>query len=247
MPRTPYDADFYKVHPTTCDPDDLWGQVRRTVGGKPVDEGQIQRIEAAVVAGLDLRPDDVLLDLCCGNGALSERFFARCRGGLGVDFSPPLIATAVRRNTRADVTYVLGDVERWVLTADEPTRYTVALCYGSFSYLAPTSAALVLCTLAERFTGLRAVFLGNLPDRARAAALFSRRAPELGEELRHDTQFGVMRTEAELAALAADAGFDAAFRHMPPEFYASAARYDAVLTPRPRRAPSPCTSPCSSV
>ena len=30
--------------------------------------------------GLDLRPRDVLLDLCCGNGAIIDPIFARCRG-----------------------------------------------------------------------------------------------------------------------------------------------------------------------
>jgi hypothetical protein len=36
----------------------------------------------AIGLGLDIGPHDVLLDLCCGNGAITDPVFARCRGGL---------------------------------------------------------------------------------------------------------------------------------------------------------------------
>jgi hypothetical protein len=47
--------------------------VRRTVGGKPVDEEQIGLIVGAIRQALACRPADVVLDLACGDGALSER------------------------------------------------------------------------------------------------------------------------------------------------------------------------------
>ena len=80
----PSGGDFYKHHPKTCDPEDFWGQVMRTVEGKAVDQAQIDMIVATVVRELELSGDDLLLDLCCGNGALTTHFFSRCRGGLGV-------------------------------------------------------------------------------------------------------------------------------------------------------------------
>lgn len=78
-------------------PEDFWVQVKRTVKGQPVSQDQIDMIVSAMTAALDLSPDDILLDLGCGNGALTTYFFHRCRGGLGVDFSEFLISVA-RRN-----------------------------------------------------------------------------------------------------------------------------------------------------
>lgn len=72
---------FYKEHPKTCARDDFWSQVKRTVNGKPVSQDQIEMIVDAVISGLSLGMDDRLLDLCCGNGALTRYFFARCSGG----------------------------------------------------------------------------------------------------------------------------------------------------------------------
>lgn len=230
MSRVPYDADFYKKHPLTCDPDDLWGQVRRTVNGRPVSEAQIQAIVDAVRAGLDLQPNDVLLDLCCGNGALSDRVFSLCAGGVGVDFSPPLIETALARfAVPGQREYVLDSADVWVEAAPGAERFTVALCYGSFSYLDEGAARRLLYGLATRFPSVRRVFLGNLPDLLRREALVGGRPWAPGDERRHDTQFGIMRSEAELAALAAACGWRAELRRMPEGFYGAGLRYDAVL------------------
>lgn len=230
MSRVPYDADFYKKHPLTCDPDDLWGQVRRTVNGRPVSEAQIQAIVDAVRAGLELQPNDVLLDLCCGNGALSDRVFSLCAGGVGVDFSPPLIETAHARFEVPGVReYVLDTVDHWVVHAAQPERFTVALCYGSFSYLDAVAAEVVLRSLWARFSGIHRLFIGNLPDLESREQLVGGRPWAPGDEHRHDTQFGIMRSRAGFGALAASCGWDAEFRSMGAGFFAAGLRYDAVL------------------
>src|SRR5262245_37058383 len=98
----PADSSHYlfKHHPETCDPDDIWGQVKRTVGGQPVSAQQISLIVDAIRSGLALAPDDTLLDLCCGNGALTTHLFEVCSGGLGVDYSGFLIEVAKARFMR---------------------------------------------------------------------------------------------------------------------------------------------------
>ena len=73
-------GEFYKEYPKLCAPDDYWGQVKRTINGVPVGQDQIDLILRAIVDGLDLQASDSLLDLCCGNGALSRLLFDRCAG-----------------------------------------------------------------------------------------------------------------------------------------------------------------------
>jgi hypothetical protein len=87
------ESDF-KEYPKTLAPTDFWGQVKRTVNGQAVSEEQIQMILALIRRELQLDKDDRLLDLACGNGALSQYLFADCREFLGVDFSEVLIDVA---------------------------------------------------------------------------------------------------------------------------------------------------------
>ena len=73
---------------------DFWGQIRRTVRGIPVDETQIELIVETIDTALNLNSNDTVLDLCCGNGALSSRISQKISGLIGVDSSEYLISIA---------------------------------------------------------------------------------------------------------------------------------------------------------
>lgn len=223
---------FYQEFPKTCAPDDFWGQVRRTVNGKPVGEEQIAMIVEAVCNGLELELSDLLIDLCCGNGALSTRIFARCAGGTGVDFSAVLIDVA-RHNFHQPgrEVYLLEDVDRFVAQCGAPDRFTRALCYGSFQYLPGATAHSVLRGLRTRFTGLQRVFLGNLPDRERIGRFFGDVPVPDGVADDPGSPVGIWRSQAQFARLAQVTGWQVHFRQMPSDYYAAHYRYDAVLTP----------------
>ena len=101
-PESPADwpKSDYKHYPKTLAPDDLWGQVRRTIHGKPVSEEQIAMIVAAIRERLALAPDDVLLDLACGNGALGSYLVDACASMFGVGTSSN--ASTMSPSTRPD-------------------------------------------------------------------------------------------------------------------------------------------------
>src|SRR4051794_1897120 len=169
----------YDQHARTRPRNDVWGQVRRTVRGLPVGPEQIEMIVTAIRGKLELQPDDVLLDLACGNGALSVRLHEHCRASLGVDISPYMIEVARERFETDPHRFVTGDVRSYAENEPDALRFTKALCYGSLSYVPDPDVAALFATLRSRFTNVGRVMLGNLPDPANAALFFSRRAPEL--------------------------------------------------------------------
>jgi hypothetical protein len=226
---------FYKEFPKTCVADDFWGQVRRTVNGKPVGEEQIAMIVDAVRAGLDLNATDCLLDLCCGNGALTTRIFAHCRGGLGVDFAGVLIEVAqVNFSRPGRDEYLLEDVEAFVNSSVDTERFTKGLCYGSFQYLPESKARAVLSGLRVRFPGISRMFIGNLPDRERISSFYRDVGIPEGRTDDPGSPVGIWRTQSQFADLAHSTGWDAEFRQMPAAYYAAHYRFDAVLIPADR-------------
>ncbi|MEZ6014264.1 MAG: class I SAM-dependent methyltransferase [Planctomycetota bacterium] len=222
----------YLTHPQTCAADDYWGQVRRTVNGQPLPQRQIDLIVDAMAEALDLGAQDRLLDLCCGNGALTTYWFARCAGGLGVDFSPYLVDIARQRFSH-------GPHERYhiesVLTfAQGPQPYGAfdkAVCYGSLQYLRRSDVAALLRGLRRAQPTLQRLVLGNVPDRDLVAA-FARPGVDVPLD-DPESAIGCWWGAADLRAVAEDAGWDLQVRRMPSEFYSAHYRFDAVLTPRP--------------
>jgi SAM-dependent methyltransferase len=221
---------LYESHARSCDPNDFQGQVMRNPHGKSAGPDQVAMIIDAIGKGLDIRPDDVLLDLCCGNGAITDPVFARCRGGLGVDFTPYLIEVAKTNFERSpDRLYLQADALEFVETTNDTKRFTKAFCYGAFQCLPESTAIGVIAALRRRFPNLQRMFIGNLPDLDRVGKFFEQDIPSPDELKRHDTLFGIWRTEQEVAKLAAGCGWRAEFSRMHSPFYAAHYRFDATL------------------
>ena len=222
---------FYKEHPKTCSPDDFWGQVKRTVDGVPVSQDQIDLIVNAVVAGLELKQEDTLLDLCCGNGALSNLLFKHCKGGVGVDFSEYLISIADKHfSVPPDQTYILQDVVEFCEHPIAPHRFSKMLCYGSFPFIEHERAEALLRLLKSNFPSLKRVFIGNCADKELMAEFFGDRSIEPGIEDDPDSPIGIWRTQDEFVSLANSCGWKAAIHKMPGQYYAAHYRYDVILT-----------------
>lgn len=220
----------YDSHARTRPRDDVWGQVRRTVGGRPYPAEQIDMIAEAILLHLDLRPDDVLLDLGCGNGALGAVLHPFCAASLGVDESDYLVGVATERFAAPDRRFTVGDAARFCETAADAGRYTKALCYGSLSYFEDDAVARMLAGLHARFRSVTHVLLGNLPDPARVGRF---QAPGVSLPLREArSDLGIWRGAAEIAGLAGP-GWSVTTSVMPPSFLAAHYRYDALLVRAP--------------
>jgi cyclopropane fatty-acyl-phospholipid synthase-like methyltransferase len=220
----------YDEYSRTRAPDDFWGQVRRTVNGRPVSDDQIKMIVDTIISSLNLKPDDTLLDIACGNGALSHLLFDSCPDYLGVDLSEYLISVA-KANFEAlpHYQFMQQGAAEYVRAELRAERFSKVLCYGSFSYFSEADAAEVLCTLFEKFGNVRSVFIGNLPDKDRAAE-FYKKQPDVKELADCCSQIGIWRTRNEFSQLANEAGWQVKFLTMPDGFFSSYYRYDALLS-----------------
>ena len=227
-----FKSDYiHKEYPKTCAPDDFWGQVKRTVKGVAVSQIQIDMIIGAIREGLRLSQEDFLLDIGCGNGALSRYFFNDCGQFFGVDFSKYLISVA-KANFEKPPFYVFKEIDAvkyvdWELEAD---RFTKALCYGCLPYLSFMEAEYILRRLSERFSQIKTIYIGNLPDKERAH-LFYEDATDLSGVLDDNTSpIGIWRSKQEMAKLVHATGWRVRFHNMPDDFYAAHYRYDAILS-----------------
>jgi SAM-dependent methyltransferase len=221
---------FYKEHPKKCDPEDFWGQVKRTVNGVPVSQDQINLIVNAILEGLELNKNDTLLDLCCGNGALSTLIFKNCKGGIGVDFSEYLISVACKNFEKLPhVKYLLKDVVDFCENPIDANKFTKVLCYGSFSYIESQRAEKLLVLLKSNFPNLKRVFIGNLPDKDLLHDFIRNNNFIPGTENDPESPIGIWRSKTEFLELASRSGWETIFHKMPDRFYAAHYRYDIIL------------------
>jgi SAM-dependent methyltransferase len=226
-----YPKSDYKEYPKTLARTDFWGQVRRTQYGQRISEDDVRSMVVAIRRALELRRTDIVLDLACGNGALSSRLFGDCAGWVGVDSSEYLIEIAQENFERLpDFKFEVGDICEYVNTVPAPDRFTCGLCYGSFSYLAASAGRELLQTLSDRFARLDRLFVGNIPDKGRASLFYPEGKDYAAEISDHTAQIGVWWSEEEFRNLAEESGWSIDFSRMPPQVFNAKYRYDALLT-----------------
>ena len=219
----------YKEYPKTLSKDDLWGQVRRTVYGRPVPEAQIQMMVDAIRAGLHLTPATTLLDIGCGNAALTARLFPHCGQIVGVDSSEFLITVANELFGGFGHEFVCMEAGQYVLEEKAPLRFSAALCFGVFAYLSDHQATQMLSCIFERFSNVRSFFIGSIPDSESASRYFGEAEIPRAQLEHHQSQIGVWRSRGKLSAMATETGWNARIQEYLPEFYQSHYRYNAIL------------------
>lgn len=221
---------IHKEFPKTCTPDDFFGQVKRTVNGKPVSQEQIDMIIQSISGGLELNDRDRVFDLGCGNGALSVLMFDQIGSYHGVDFSEFMIGVANKNFSREGFTFEVGEASAYLENVAVDGIYTKALCYGAFSYFEKHSAEKILCLMREKFPNITHFYIGNIPDKERAASFFYDDIDY--SELINDTQsaIGIWWSKDDFKSLANKAGWKTEFVHMPESFYAAHYRYDVILS-----------------
>lgn len=228
---TTMDSDYiYKELPKTKPRDDFWGQVSRSVHGKPVAQEQIDMIVKAVKEGLAFSHNDVLLDIACGNGALAAYFFADISEYYGVDHSDYLIGVAKEYFEKPpNIVFEAIDAASYIYKELNPGRFRKCLCYGSFAYFSFEDAERILKGLSERFSNIQTVYIGNLPDKERAHLFYpdGKDYSQLLEDRK--SPIGIWRSRDEFVGLAHKTGWDIDFRMMPKEFFNAHYRYDVIL------------------
>ena len=216
-----------KKYPETESRSDFWKQVKRTVHGVPVSQEQIDMIVAAVRAALSFSSDDILLDLGCANGALSNYFFSDIYQLHGVDLSKYLIGIAKEFFEKPPhLCFSEENIVSYVVNEPIPERFTKCLCYGTSHFLAEEDIKQVLELVYLRFTNISTIFIGNSPDREKANLFFSDKVDNHSLE-RHDTSLGTWRTKDHLASLTGKWKIE--FRNMPKDYHSSYYRFDAIL------------------
>lgn len=228
-------ALVYEKHAQGVRETEFWKQVRRTTNGEPFPEEQIDLIVQRCRSLLNVEEDDVFLDLCCGNGALTALVFEGCARGVCVDAAATLIKVAQTHFSRPGFEYVEADVVAWAETAPDVIGATKALLYGSVNFLPPTRTPALLKALADRFPTLDRLLVGNIADRDRLHDFFSPETYSEGVEDDPASPIGYWWSKDAFADMAVGAGWRMTAHAPPTTFIASHYRFDALLERAPRQ------------
>lgn len=227
--------DWWNRAPLEVGPRDFQRQVLRTVGGEPVGPDDDRRVAETVAATLGLEPDDLLLDLCCGNGLITARLAPLCRRVVALDYSQPLIDVARAEFAADTITYGCAAAEEVTaaMLGGEPVD-AVSMVSALQFFDGDRLGAALDAVLPLGSPRLR-ILLTDVPDLRRIGDFYDtpdkraareRRLSEGTEQLLH------WWDPAELMAIAASHGLESRVLAQPDDLADAWFRYD-ILMARP--------------
>lgn len=128
-----------------------------------------EKIASDIIDKVQFEKEDVVLDLCCGNGALAKLISHWCKEIHGVDHSELLIDAAKKLSSKENITNLhlnLSDVfEIDKIFSDD--FFDKSYCYFSFQYFNKRKRELLLEKLSRVTKRKGWIFLGDIPDKTR--------------------------------------------------------------------------------
>jgi SAM-dependent methyltransferase len=211
-------------HAGTVSEDTLFQQVGRTVNGEPIAPQDFAATIAQIEQALQLGPDDVLFEYCCGNGLVTHELARRVRHVVGVDFMEHLVEAARRFRAAPNIRYHVGDalqpIAPW-LDGAVPDRFLMASALQHFEPAGLDTILANLCAVAK--PGTFRFLLTGIPDDARKWNFYDtaeRRARHEANVAAGDVLndgLGRWWTQAEIAAIAQRHGLHAEVSPEPTE------------------------------
>ncbi len=210
---------------------DYWRQVKRTVNGDPVKEIDIKRIITKINKSLNLKTSDNLLDIGCGNGALTNLLKNKVSSIKGIDPSQYMIEIANKNFSSDSITFLVASALESIKIIEDNNDFNKILFYGSFSYLEMNEAKIILQELYEILEYGSKIFIGNIPNFEFHDEFFSKYTdPIIPPVKSHKSSIGIWYSPSELKEICSKLGWKASTTVMPKEFYASNYRFDLTLS-----------------
>ena len=128
-------------------------------------EVDLLKIQKHVCLLLDLKPNDDLLDLCCGNGLLTNRLTPYCKSIIGIDFSTELIKSANKMYQKKNLNFIEGDIAN--LSHLTNTKFDKILLYFSFQYFNSKQGSFVVSEMKKLLKPGGLILIGDIPDKAK--------------------------------------------------------------------------------
>jgi 2-polyprenyl-3-methyl-5-hydroxy-6-metoxy-1,4-benzoquinol methylase len=135
-------------------------QVSRLISGILHPDELMDKIANKIANQIQLKPNDVLLDVCCGNGILTRKLALKCNSVIAIDFSEVLIKNA-QRTESSNITWICEDASNFKLSQ----QFDKIVLYFSFQYFESNQQALkVIESLKLHLKPDGILLIGDIPD-----------------------------------------------------------------------------------
>lgn len=155
---------FYNQRVNQLHKNELLKQVGHSINGQAINADDYRQIIGDIADGLHLKPDDVLLDLCCGNGVITQAFANHCAHITGIDLSDKMIELATNNYQYKNVKFINGDIVNLARYCTD-VQFSKVMMFGSLQHFHPRQFQQLLTIINSVCTKDFLLFLGFVTNK----------------------------------------------------------------------------------
>ena len=212
---------------------DLLYQVGKTVGGQVITQEQFDLDLKEIISLLELNTNDVILDLCCGNGLFSYNLSQHVDHVIGLDFSELYINNAKQYHSKGNIDYQVGDILDNDLLKDilKTHRVSKVLMNDCLAYFNPNSLKIILKELSHHQV---VMVISSILDKEKKWKFYNTidRKIKYFKDVVFDNKnsgIGYWWTKKQINSIAAHYGFDSSFYNHHEKNHTSHYRFNVKL------------------
>ena len=164
-----YWAKFWSEYDYSSSSTDEQSQVFRTRGRVPIEKEAWEHTVKLVANHMQFKPNDTLLDICCGNGLFTQAFSGLVESITAVDISDRLI-DSLKSKRIANVDAFTEDVRN---ISFSESSFSKVLWYAGVQYLPETDIVNFLMQLRSWIKPNGTLLIGDIPDRQKLWGYFN--------------------------------------------------------------------------
>lgn len=216
---------------------DLLYQVGKTIAGGSINSDQLDEIANSIIALLDLKDSDILLDLCCGNGVLTYKLSKRVKKVIAIDFSEQMIINARKYKNTSNIGYYIEDIKKIKIGSEylDGQNINKVLLYDGLAYFTSDELKDLLKKLNDDMSAKDVkILLGSVLDKNKKWMFYNTFMRKLNYLLMHkllgmNKGLGKWWSENEIRNICDDIKIRSTFFQQNTIFYTSHYRMDVVI------------------
>lgn len=155
--------EYWGQKASECSENEFFRQVDRTIAGQPDVESVNESLDR-IMDVLEIEQTDLVLDLCCGNGIITQKISEKCKMAAGVDYSESLIEIARKYFNAPKVSYYCSSILNIGLSEFVGSQFSKIYMLGSLQYFKVEDLEIILNVIKKCSKPGFQVFIEGIPD-----------------------------------------------------------------------------------
>ena len=223
--------EHYNTTPLHIASDDFLRQVGKTVAGKTIDKSQFDFIIESIINNLDINEYDRVLDLCCGNGLITQKISAYCNEIMGVDFSKPLIDIAKTAHSSENCDYINKSILD-LKSADFNFKFSKIYMYEALQHFTSNQFETIINIISELSQPNVKIYIGSIPNKEKIWKFYNslaRKLDYLKRKILNTEAIGTWWYSNMILEKCNATGLDCTILNQNPELYTGHYRFDVLI------------------